>query len=89
MGLINPARKYCGKKTKLKIWLEARESLMVLSRSRPKAPPMKHESSATGISSKSAVAVSGTRRIAAKMTIGSTCMIATIVSPRIFPTTIE
>src|SRR5438094_4035874 len=56
---MRPARKYWGRKTKLKIWFAALVSDIVFSRSRPKAPPMKHESSATGTSRATCNGVSG------------------------------
>src|SRR5712691_3241164 len=84
-----PARKYWGRKTKLKIWFEARVSDMVFSRSRPNAPPMKHESNATGASRAMCIGVSGTLSTNAKSTNGITCMIATRVSPMILPNTLE
>ena len=84
-----PARKYWGRNTKLKIWFDALVSDIVLSKSRPKAPPMKHESSATGTSRATCAGVSGTRSIQAKSTNGITCTRATRVSPTIFPNTME
>src|SRR5438094_542254 len=86
---MRPARKYWGRKTKLKIWLAARVSDIVFSRSRPNAPPMKHESSATGASRATCIGVSGTLSTHAKSTNGITCTTATRVSPTIFPKTIE
>src|SRR5947209_12334762 len=65
-----PARKYCGRKTKLKIWFDALVSDIVFSKRRPKAPPMKHESSATGTSRATCAGVSGTRSTQAKSTNG-------------------
>src|SRR5438034_10119184 len=84
-----PARKYWGRKTKLKIWFDALVSDIVSSRSRLKAPPMRQESSATGSRRATCVGVMGTRSIQAISTKGSTLMMATTVYTSILHITLD